>query len=225
MLIDGKEVIYSIKNKKVVYPEIPTEGLVCYLDARGKTNNDKHKGTLLDLSGNGNHGTLQNFSFTEESGYVKDSSVVVTSGLQFDGVDDAIAYTHDIADGQPRTIYIDYEISKLATTQEVPIHLPFGVYLHSAVDTVYIGSYYSYFIGSKFPVGRHKIIITGNGIMDSFKLYKLQASYNCKPQSTGAGKNYIDKKIMPQYGEKIIHKSMLWNRVLTDEEITKLMEV
>lgn len=216
------EFLYKMRNGKIVDPNIPTDGLVCYLDTRGKNNTDKHRGTLLDLSGNGNDGILSGFDFTESSGYVKDLSGG-TSGLRFDGIDDAMAYTHDIADGQPRTIYIDFDISKLASTQGNLITFPFGIFIHNVNDLVYFGSYFSYFPGSNFPAGRHKIIITGNGIVDSFKLYKLQASYDCNPQ-TGTGKNYTDTKIMSKDGKKIIHKSMLWNRVLSDTEIQQLME-
>ena len=82
MIIDGRKVLYSMKGGVIQDPSIPTDGLVCYLDARGKTNTDKHRGTLLDLSGNGNHGTLTNFNFTEESGYVKDLSDVCLSNLR-----------------------------------------------------------------------------------------------------------------------------------------------
>lgn len=75
MKINGKEVLYTLKNHKIIDPDIPTDGLVCYLDTRGKTNQDIHKETLLDLSGNGNNGTLTGFAFNESSGYVKDLMV------------------------------------------------------------------------------------------------------------------------------------------------------
>ena len=107
MIVDGVEVLYMMRNGKIVDPNIPMNGLVCYLDARGKTNTDKHKGTLLDLSGNGNHGTLQNFSFTEESGYVKGLSGG-GYGLKFDGVDDKV--TIDLDMSQDFTIFTELSI-------------------------------------------------------------------------------------------------------------------
>ena len=88
------EVLYTIKNGKILDSNIPTDGLVCYLDARGKKNTDVHRGTLLDLSGNGNHGILNNFAFTGTSGYVKDLS----GGLKFDGVVDQIQLNLTLAD-------------------------------------------------------------------------------------------------------------------------------
>ena len=57
-MIDGRRLLYKTQAGKIQNPNIPTDGLICYLDARGKTNTDKHKGILLDLSGNGNDGTL-----------------------------------------------------------------------------------------------------------------------------------------------------------------------
>lgn len=107
MLIDGEEVIYSMEDDTVVYPEIPTEGLVCYLDTRGKYNTDVYRNTLLDLSGNGNHGTLQDFNFTEESGYVKDLSGG-SDGLKFDGVDDKL--TTNVYMSQDFTIFTELNI-------------------------------------------------------------------------------------------------------------------
>lgn len=97
MIINGIEVLYTIRNGKIVDPNIPMDGLVCYLDTRGKHNADVYRNTLLDLSGNGNHGTLQNFNFTEESGYVNNLSGGV-SGLKFDGVDDQIQLNLTLAD-------------------------------------------------------------------------------------------------------------------------------
>ena len=104
MILDDIEVLYAMRNGKIEDPNIPTDGLVCYLDTRGKTNTDKHKGTLLDLSSNGNHGTLRNFSFTEESGYVNDLS----GGLKFDGVDDQLLINTDLS--QDFTIFAKLNI-------------------------------------------------------------------------------------------------------------------
>lgn len=69
------------QDGQVIWPEYAGhENLVLWYDAMGKTNSDLGRGVLEDLSGNGNHGTLQNFAYTEESGY--------DDGLVFDGVDD-----------------------------------------------------------------------------------------------------------------------------------------
>ena len=41
----------------------------------GRTNLDIQKGIAEDLSGNGNNGVLQNFAYTDESGYLDNANV------------------------------------------------------------------------------------------------------------------------------------------------------
>ena len=108
MIVDGAEVLYTMRNGKIVDPNIPMDGLACYLDTRGKHNTDIYRNTLLDLSGSGNHGTLQNFNFTEESGYVEDLSGGGTSGLKFDEVDDKLSI--DVYMSQDFTIFTELNI-------------------------------------------------------------------------------------------------------------------
>src|SRR5699024_8179739 len=54
-----------------------------HYDFSHESNNSEYKDKAFDYSGNGNHGELQNFNFTEESGYDG-------SKLKFDGIDDYI---------------------------------------------------------------------------------------------------------------------------------------
>lgn len=74
---------FIYEGSELVYPNPVKDGLVLWYDFSGRTNNDAERGMAEDLSGNGNHGTLQNFNYTAESGYGK-------TGLLFDGVDDVI---------------------------------------------------------------------------------------------------------------------------------------
>ena len=76
------ETDFVIENKELVYPEIITDGLQLYYDAKGKRDTDYHRDTMLDMSGNKNHGHLQNFAYEKHSGY-KD-------GLVFDYIDDKL---------------------------------------------------------------------------------------------------------------------------------------
>lgn len=78
-----KDVPFIFRGDELVYPNYITDGLVLFYDFSGMTNSDKNRGIATDLSGNGNHGTLQNFNFTPESGYDKNK-------LLFDGVDDYV---------------------------------------------------------------------------------------------------------------------------------------
>src|SRR5699024_3636367 len=71
-----------IENKELVYPEIITDGLQLYYDAKGKRDTDYHRDTMRDMSGNKSHGELQNFAYEKHSGY-KD-------GLVFDYIDDKL---------------------------------------------------------------------------------------------------------------------------------------
>ena len=70
-----------------VYVVDPTpiidDSCVLYLDGRYGTNGPATQ-TWYDLSGKGNHGTLQGFDFNETSGWIGE-------GLQFDGVDDYVS--------------------------------------------------------------------------------------------------------------------------------------
>src|SRR5699024_3051057 len=59
------------------------DGLVLHYDFSHESNTSEYKGKAFDYSGNGNHGVLNNFNFTEESGYAG-------NGLKFDGVDDYV---------------------------------------------------------------------------------------------------------------------------------------
>ena len=76
------ETDFVVENKKLVYPEIVTDGLQLYYDAKGKRDTDYHRDTMLDMSGNKNHGKLYNFAYEKHSGY-KD-------GLVFDYIDDKL---------------------------------------------------------------------------------------------------------------------------------------
>ena len=83
---------FIYEGDELVYPNPVKDGLVLWYDFSGRTNADEHRGIAEDLSGNGNHGTLQNFNFSPESGYDKNK-------LLFDGVDDRIE-TNSILWGQ-----------------------------------------------------------------------------------------------------------------------------
>ena len=82
---DGKPA-FIYEGNELVYPNPIKDGLVLWYDFSGRTNADGQRGIAEDLSGNGNHGTLQNFNYSAESGYDKNK-------LLFDGVDDYVQST------------------------------------------------------------------------------------------------------------------------------------
>lgn len=216
MLIDGRKVLYSVKAKKLVYPEIPTEGLVCYFDARGKTNNDKHKGTLIDLSGNGNHGTLQNFSFTEESGYVKDLSSG-TSGLSFDGVDDRLNFVR-LTNATPYTYKVNFILTSTAKEQNALIQFGYGAYVHSATDTLFLPWSNSTAQGTILKNEKYEIVTASDGTYDGTDVYvngEKKTIYRVQSDNFSSTSSI-------SVGKKIIENIMLWNRKLTEQEIQQL---
>lgn len=81
-----KDTQFVMKNHKVVQPFIHTDGLELYYDVKGKKNTDNYKSTLLDMSGNGRHGTLSNFAYEGVSGFTGTTE----GGLLLDDVDDKI---------------------------------------------------------------------------------------------------------------------------------------
>ena len=80
------EILHNAESKglKKLKPGVVVQdGLILHYDFSHESNTSEYKDKAFDYSGNGNHGVLQNFNFTEESGYAED-------GLKFDGVDDYI---------------------------------------------------------------------------------------------------------------------------------------
>lgn len=69
--------------KKLKPGVVVQDGLMLHYDFSHESNISEYKGKAFDYSGNGNHGKLYNFNFTEESGYIEE-------GLKFDGIDDEI---------------------------------------------------------------------------------------------------------------------------------------
>ena len=88
------DIPFIYQGEELLYPAPIKDGLVLWYDFSGMTNEDASKGIARDLSGNGNHGTLQNFNYTEESGYDKNK-------LLFDGVDDRIVSNNPLSYQEP----------------------------------------------------------------------------------------------------------------------------
>ena len=90
-----EELLHNAESKglkKLKDGVVVQDGLVLHYDFSHESNNSEYKDKAFDYSGNGNHGVLQNFNFTEDSGYEGE-------GLKFDGVDDRIE-TNSIIWGQ-----------------------------------------------------------------------------------------------------------------------------
>lgn len=90
--LGNTDIPFVFRGDEMMYPNYIKDGLVLHYDFSGMTNADASRGIAKDLSGNGNHGALQNFNFTPESGYDKNK-------LLFDGVDDGVETSNGILGG------------------------------------------------------------------------------------------------------------------------------
>lgn len=77
-----KNIPFIYQGNELLYPNPVKDGLVLWYDFKSITNNNVNKAVAEDLSGMNNNGTLQNFGYTNESGY--------NNGLNLDGVDDSV---------------------------------------------------------------------------------------------------------------------------------------
>lgn len=216
MIVDGRKVLYKMKEGVIQDPSIPTDGLVCYLDTKGKSNTDKHKGTLLDLSGNGNHGTLQNFNFTETSGYVKGLSA---EGLNFDGIDDDLLISTSYIAGDPFTQFIDFEIDSTAKTQGQHIFLG-STYIHFYDDSICLMGGESAYIDIEISPGRYQLCFSSDG-----NHLRSNAWINGEKYTIGDASDYTFTHTHSlNFGKKAIYKYAFWNRQLSEQEIQKLFK-
>lgn len=96
--LGDKDIVRAYQGENVIYPTPIRDGLVLWYDFKGKKNTDAIKNIAEDLSGNGNHGELQNFGYMEGSGY--------NQGLEFDGIDDRVNtnLVFDISDKEAFTL-------------------------------------------------------------------------------------------------------------------------
>lgn len=86
--LGDKNIPFIYQGNELLYPNPVKDGLILYYDFKGMKNSDVTKGVAKDLSSNGNNGTLQNFVYTNESGY--------DNGLKFDNIDDEIGVNVDL---------------------------------------------------------------------------------------------------------------------------------
>ena len=110
--LGDKNIPFIYQGNELLYPNPIKNGLVLYYDFKGMKNSDASKNVARDLSGNGNNGTLQNFNYTNDSGY--------NDGLKFDNVDDTIVTNIDI-ESKSFTLSMTIDINN-----QKDIHFLFG---------------------------------------------------------------------------------------------------
>lgn len=213
----------SISGSNIIVPEfiegypfvkpVIDDSLVLWLD--GSTgNNYEQTGTWKDLSGNGNHGQLMNFGYTEDSGWVD-------GGLKFDGVDDTVILPN-IPDLKPSMFSIDLILKPVDKNNRHVVFVSWTGY------TVELNTEKTISFGLKSPYLRTPILIEWG------KLIHITCVYDGKTQYI-----YVNGKFSVQKDETLSYSSSdvvvsstqygafkgsifdvkFYNRALTDEEI------
>ena len=148
--LGNTDIPFVFRGDELIYPNYVKDGLVLHYDFSGMSNSDESRGVAKDLSGNGNHGELQNFNFTEESGYVGDK-------LKFDGVDDYIlsnSLNRDYID-PIKNFNFDFVLNqKDITSKGTVILMPLTsqrLTVKNSENTIAVGRYTSHWFGRKTP--------------------------------------------------------------------------
>ena len=222
--VGNKHVDFIYQGNGLLYPNPIKNGLILYYDFKGMKNSDVTKGIAKDLSGNGNNGTLQNFAYTNESGY--------NNGLKFDGIDDIINLKNPLFDqgkeNQSWTSSILLKPVQENTSIEFilrGINLGIGIRYMDGKNKIlnYINNSDKAFLYSKegLPLNQFSEITCSydhisrtvniyiNGILDSQK--KLEDGI----VPSGMGYNMILGTRRNDY----IYGMKLYNRALTDQEV------
>ena len=148
--LGNKDIPFVFRGDELIYPDYVKDGLVLHYDFSAMNNSDEGRGIARDLSGNGNHGTLQNFNYTPESGYDKNK-------LLFDGVDDYIlsnSLNRDYID-PIKNFNFDFVLNQKDITSKGSIILmPFTgqrLSVKNSENTIAVGRYTSHWFGRKTP--------------------------------------------------------------------------
>lgn len=193
------------------------DGLVLWLDARAQRQlmkDGQNKSVWKDLSGNGNHGQLMNFGYTEDSGWVD-------GGLKFDGVDDTVMLPN-IPELKPNMFSIDLILKPVDKNGRHVVFVSWPGY------TVELNVDKTISFGLKSPYLRTPILIEWG------KLIHITCVYDGKTQYV-----YVNGKFRVQKDDTLSYSSYdvvisstrydvfkgsifdvkFYNRALTDEEI------
>ena len=187
------------------------EGLTGYYTGRGRSNTDENKNILPDLSGNGNDLENKNFSYTPESGYGD-------GYIQYDGVDD-FSYIESL----PTNVKtIQFVLSELQDYLNTANKWNGGIYQPKAdnsdrylglkanrTDSTQIGYIFCYLNGNLVP----KLDINNQKQINVVSILSDKYEFNLIFTLGGILKasNYTIKER--------VHDVLLYNRILTEEEI------
>lgn len=94
---------FVYQGNELLYPNPVKDGLLLWYDFKDVSNASPNKEVAKDLSGNNNNGTLQNFAYTNGSGYI--------DGLKFDNVDDELSTDVYLGTSFTLTMTLDMDFS------------------------------------------------------------------------------------------------------------------
>ena len=220
---DGKPA-FIYEGNELVYPNPVKDGLVLWYDFSGRTNADGQRGVAEDFSGNGNHGTLQNFNYTAESGYDKNK-------LLFDGVDDRIRSDKPFPSSQ--VLSAEIVITGREGGYSGVIKGGYGVWALNEWGIRDVGSYHSFYYSNgdftssiTTPVQLNKIthfcfvmtetelIVYRNGKQIGLTERNAKNDMRFTEQRLEIGTAYSGA-----HGTHIYHSIKIYHRPLTPEEI------
>ena len=220
--LGDKNIPFIYQGNELLYPNPVKDGLVLWYDFKGMKNDSVNKDIASDLSGNGNDGTLQNFAYTNKSGY--------DDGLKFDNIDDEIVTQIDL--GVSFTLSLTIEIDTDVETQFLTLFSRQGHYLrkngnalHCSVFTdkqVTLGN--NSFFSNLKQDNKNKASVTMmvNDVDNILTLYG-----NGEELSSVSTVTSIDAAILVKLGKWVssnnlegkILSAKAYNRALSDEEI------
>ena len=216
---DGKPA-FIYEGSELVYPNPVKDGLVLWYDFSGRTNTDSQRGIAEDLSGNGNHGTLQNFNYTDESGYDKNK-------LLFDGVDDEIRESNLNKPPSSMTISLTMNITDKNTSMDVltwhtdiviRVALTQGVtFIDKRRD---IDRYKAEYKSNESGLNTMNITVVGSELKSEIYINGEKRAELLEPMNDVE----INKPLRwgtfgTSYGSMELHSTKIYNRPLTPEEI------
>ena len=220
--LGDKNIPFIYQGNDLLYPNPIKDGLVLWYDFKGMKNSDASKNIAIDLSGKGNNGTLQNFNYTQLSGY--------NEGLKFDGVDDNLTVGTATS---IRTIEITLSFSNNITGDEILFH---G---NHTLDYFYINAEAHFVMRNRRKSnGLYQLKSISNNIEKDFSKIKhitlVQDNLKCEVYvnglSTGIISDYaeeaIDFKLVNIFNfnntkslDDTLKSIKVYNRILTDKEI------
>lgn len=185
------------------------EGLIGYYTGRGRSNTDENKNILPDLSGNGNDLENKNFAYTVDSGYGD-------GYIQYDGIDDFSTSSPDRSTEMEHISSIMLTISGIQNYSDQKDNRWNG------------GAYVTYKNTIAF---RNNAVTYGNGGYVDGKYMSRNATINNLPGVHNIACNAFLGTVtsyfnigsvingIPQVIKQRAHDALVYNRMLTEEEI------